>query len=167
MTKAVWGSVFTAAAVLVCASPVAAQQQQDTKSVTLTAQVNPKAKLTVGSTTAAFGDADPDAFTTVSAPAISVGVKARTAANQDVTLTVQAGGDLATTGGDTIAIDQLSWTVTGALQGGTMASGVAKTLGSWTGGGTQSGTQTWVLVNSWSYRTGTYTAVITYTLTAP
>jgi hypothetical protein len=40
-------------------------------------------------------------------------------------------------------------------------------LGSWTGGGSQAGTQTYKLVNSWDYKTGTYTATITYTLTAP
>lgn len=167
MMKAVWGSVFTAAAILVCASPVAAQPATDGATVNVSVEVKAKAKLTLSDTVANFADADPDLFTTVSATAINVGVKARTSANASVTLTVQADGDLTNADSETIGIDQLTWTVTGALAPGTMSSTLAKTLGSWTGGGTQSGAQTYKLANSWDYKTGTYIAAITYTLTAP
>ena len=43
----------------------------------------------------------------------------------------------------------------------------AVSLGSWTGSGNQSGTQTYTLDNSWSYNTGNYGTTVTYTLTAP
>ena len=38
----------------------------------------------------------------------------------------------------------------------------------WTGSGNHLGlTQTYALANSWAYATGSYGAVVTYTLTAP
>jgi len=85
-----------------------------------------------------------------------------------VTLTVQADGALTNAASDTIAINQLTWTASGTgFAAGTMSSGAAQTLGSFAGGGNATGNQTYQLVNSWNYRTGTYSAIITYTLTAP
>jgi hypothetical protein len=166
MSKAVWSGVLTAAAVLLFAGHANAQAT-DTASVTVSATVNAKAKLTMGSTTASFADADPDVTPLLSASAISVDVKARTTAAGSVTLTVLASDDLST-GSDAIAISNLTWTVTGTnFAAGTMSKTAAQSLGSWTGGGTQSGTQTYKLVNSWSYKTGSYSTTITYTLTAP
>ena len=49
----------------------------------------------------------------------------------------------------------------------TTAPAAAATLGSWSGPGQKSGAQVYRLLNSWSYATGNYTAIITYTLTAP
>ena len=167
MTKAVWGSVFTAAAILVCASPVSAQPATHGATVNVSAEVKAKAKLTLSGLTATFSDADPDTFTTVSAAAITVDVKARTTASGNVTLTVLANHDLINADAVTIPINQLTWDATGALAAGTMSATTAQSLGTWTGGGTQTGTQTYKLVNSWDYKTGTYTAAITYTLTAP
>jgi len=167
MTKAVWGSVLTTAAIVLLPSQVFAQAS-DTKSVSVSAIVNAKAKLTLGSLTATFGDADPDVTPLLTAPAITVDVRARTAAAGTVTLTVLAGGDLVNAATDTIAISALTWTASGTgFAAGTMDSTTAQSLGSWTGGGTQSGTQSYRLVNSWDYKTGTYTASITYTLSAP
>ena len=168
MTKAVWGGIITAAA-LVLVSTQASAQAVDTKTVTVSATVSAKAKLTLGSNTATFNDADPDATPLLTATsAISVDVKTRTAAANTVTLTVQADGALTNAASDTIAINQLTWTATGTgFAAGTMSSGAAQSLGSFAGGGTSSGTQTYQLVNSWAYKTGTYTAIITYTLTAP
>ena len=41
-------------------------------------------------------------------------------------------------------------------------------FGAWTGSGNHTGlTQTYALANSWAYATGSYAAVVTYTLTAP
>ena len=103
----------------------------------------------------------------LSSTPITVDVKSRTAANGSVTLTVLAGGDLVNAASDAITIDQLTWTVSGALTAGTMSKTAAQSLGTWVGGGTQTGSQTYKLVNSWNYKTGTYGATITYTLTAP
>ena len=166
MTKACRRMALTAAAVLLFSTQAFAQATHG-GSVTVSAQVNAKAKLTLGSATASFDDADPDTTPLLTATsAISIDVKARTGASDNVTLTVLAGGDL-TNGSDTIPIGNLTWTVTGSnFAAGTMATS-AVSLGSWTGGGNQSGTQTYKLVNSWSYRTGLYQATITYTLTAP
>jgi hypothetical protein len=166
-TKAVWGGILTAAALVLCSTQASAQAV-DTKTVTVSATVNAKAKLTLGSNTASFADADPDVTPLLSAAAISVDVKTRTAAANNVTLTVQAGGDLVNAASDVININQLSWTVTGTgFAAGTMSSTVAQSLGTFAGGGNVSGTQTYQLVNSWNYKTGSYSATITYTLTAP
>lgn len=166
-TKAVWGGIFTAAA-LVLMSGQAYAQAVDTKTVTVSATVNAKAKLTLGSNTATFADADPDVTPLLSAAAISVDVRTRTAAAGNVTLTVLASGALTNAASDTIAINQLSWTATGTgFAAGTMSSSTAQSLGTFLGGGTASGTQTYQLVNSWNYKTGSYSTTITYTLTAP
>ena len=166
MTKAVWSGVIAAAAIALCSTPAFAQATA-TGSVTVTANVNAKAKLTLGAASVTFNDADPDVTPLLTATsALSVDVKARTAAASTVTLTVQAGGDL-DNGGATIGINNLTWTVTGSnFVAGTMGT-TASTLASYAGGGNFTGQQTYRLVNSWNYATGTYTATITYTLTAP
>ena len=71
---------------------------------------------------------------------VTVDVKSRTTTNGAVTLTVQSGGNLIS-GSDSIAIANLTWTAAGTgFAAGTMAT-TAVSLGAWTGGGTQSGTQ--------------------------
>jgi hypothetical protein len=165
--KAVWGGILTAAALVLCSTQAHAQAV-DTKTVTVSATVNAKAKLTLSSNAASFADADPDVTPVLSAAGITVDVKTRTASAGGVTLTVLAGGDLTNAASDTIAINQLSWTVggTAGFTAGTMSATVAQSLGTF-GSGSLSDTQTYKLVNSWSYKTGSYTATITYTLTAP
>ena len=167
MTKAVWTGVVTAAAIVLFASPVLAQAGTDTASLNISATINSKAKLTL-SGGVSFPDLDPDAQNPlVSTTDVTVGVKARTTASATVTLTVQATGDLVS-GTNTIGIGSLTWVATG-LNAGTMtkAPAAAFTLGSWTGSGTQSGTQTYRLANLWTYVPGTYQTTINYTLTAP
>ena len=84
-----------------------------------------------------------------------------------MTVTVLADGDL-TSGGDTIGISFLTWTVGGAgFVAGTMSDAVAQSLASFTGPGNRGGTQTYALTNSWDYAIGNYSATITYTLTVP
>lgn len=164
MTKAVWTGAV-AVAVVCLSSPVLAQQT-DQKTVTINAAVNAKAKLAVSGGPVNFPDDDPDLSPTLtSTTPISVDVKARTSASGNVTLTVLATDDLKS-GTDVITIGNLSWTASG-LTAGTMSKTAAFTIGSWTGSGLQSGTQTYELVNSWTYKTGTYSSTITYTLTAP
>lgn len=166
MTKAVWTTVG-AAALLCVAAPVMAQSATATATVAVTANVNAKAKLTLGAGSVTFADATPDVTPIISASAINVDVKARTAAAGNVTLTVLASQDL-TSGTDVIPIANLTWTVTGGgFAAGTMNKTTAQSLGSWTGSGTFSGAQTLQLANNWAYNTGSYSATITYTLTAP
>jgi hypothetical protein len=160
-------SAAAAAAVLFMAAPVFAQAT-DTANVTISATVAAKAKLTLGSNTVSFADANPDVTPSITATALSVDVKARTTAAGSVTLTVLSGGDLVS-GSDNIAISNLTWTVAGSgMVAGTMNKTTAQSLGSWTGSGNRTGmSQTYALANSWSYAVGSYGATVTYTLTAP
>lgn len=163
MQKAVWTAAL-AAAVFLVSNPVFAQQT-DTASVTVTVHVNAKAKLTIDSASVDFADADPTTFPTISATPLNISVKARTSTAGVVVLDAKA-PDL-TSGSDTITIGNITWTATGSgFNAGTMATTDSQ-VGTWTGSGNQSGTQTLVLANSWTYNTGTYGSTITYTLTAP
>jgi hypothetical protein len=167
MTKAVWSGVLTAAAMVVLSAAPAFAQASDNAQIAVTVNVNARAKLTLGTATITFNDADPDVTGTFSSGPISVDVKSRAGSGSNVTLTVVADDDL-TSGGDTIPISDLTWTVTGAgFSAGTSDSTTAQTLGSWTGSGNRSGTHTYSLPNSWAYNVGSYTATLTYTLTAP
>jgi hypothetical protein len=141
----------------------------DEKFLTVSATVAATAKLTLTSATVTFPDADPDVTPSIPATegAITVTAKAKTGAASLVTLTLLAATDL-TSGLDTIAISNVTWTATGAgFVAGTMNNSVAQTVGSWTGSGNRTGTQSYSLANSWSYATGSYSAAATYTLTAP
>jgi len=166
MTKAVWSAIATLGVVVCMAAPVHAQTTA-TASLSVTANVNAKAKLTLGVASITFADADPDVTPSIVASAFSVDVKSRTTAAGNVTLTVLASGDL-DSGGPTIAVGNLTWTAAGAgFQAGTSNKTTAQTVGSWTGSGNPSGTQTYAFANSWSYATGSYTVTLNYTLTAP
>ncbi len=168
MTKAVWTTI-AAAALLAAAVPAAAQPAGDTATVLVTADVKAKAKLTLGAASVTFADADPTSTPIIDATPINVSVKARTSASGNVTLTVVADHDLKTSSNDVIPIGNLTWLVGGnpGLLPGTMDATTAHNVGSWTGSGNFSGTQTLRLVNDWAYNTGSYTATLTYTLTAP
>ena len=165
MKKAVWSGIV-AAAILLAGTPAFAQTV--TAAINVTANVNSKAKLTLGTPTLLFADADPDVVPSIAAPAFNVTVKARTTAGAAVTLTVLASDDLQS-GGDVITIDNLTWAAagTGFPAIGTSNKSTAQTVGAWTGSGNQTGSQTYSLANSWAYATGTYSATLTYTLTVP
>jgi hypothetical protein len=168
MKKAVWSGVIAAAGVLFLSGTAYAQAATDTQTVTINANVQAKAKLSLDAASIAFPDEDPDAVAVIAADVpVNIDVKARTASNGSVTLTVAADGNLIS-GTNSIAIDNLKWTVSGSgLSAGT-ASTAAVTLGTWTGSGNRTGlAQNYTLQNSWAYNTGDYTAVLTYTLTAP
>ena len=166
MSKVVWTAV-AALTVLAAASPAAAQTTA-TATVNVTVNVSARATLDLHGTNAVtFGDADPDTTSSVSAPAISIDVKGRTSGGSNVTLTVVSNHDL-TSGGDTIGIGNLTWTATGTgFAAGTMDKTTAQTVGTWAGSGAHSGAVTLKLANSWAYNAGAYTAMLTYTLTAP
>jgi len=167
MMKAVWSGAATAAAVVFLSAPAAFAQATAPGSLGVTANVAAKAKLTLGVGSFTFADADPDATATMTSSAVSVAVNARTSPTGAVTLTVLASGDL-DSGSATIAINNLTWTSTGAgFQPGTSNKTTAQTVGGWTGSGSRTGGQTFSLPNSWTYATGTYTVTLNYTLTSP
>jgi len=140
-----------------------------TQPLTVNLAISARAKLTLGVNAINFPDADPDTSPSVSATEnpVSVTAKVRTGASSTATLTHLASGDL-TSGGNTIAISNVTWTVTGSgFVPGTMNRTTAQAAGNWTGSGSYSGTFSFSIVNNWSYATGNYTASTTYTLTAP
>jgi hypothetical protein len=140
-----------------------------TGNVAVSATISGLVKLTIGSATVTFANADPDTMPSIAATegAINITAKARTTAAGSVTLTAKSGGDLVS-GGDTILIGGVTWTASGTgYVAGTMNKTTDQAVGSWTGSGTYAGTQSYVFANSWSYATGSYTATVTYTLTAP
>jgi hypothetical protein len=164
MKKPLLFTLLLVAGLVVAATPVAAQPQ--TANLTVTAQVNARAVLTLSSATVAFADADPDTTPSITgSPVLTVTAKSRTSAGNAVTLTVQAGGPL-TSGTDTIAVSNVSWTATGDVSAGTLSTS-AVTIGSWTSSGNRQGNMTFALTNSWAYATGNYSTTVTFTLSAP
>jgi hypothetical protein len=168
MKKAVWSAALAAMAVLTCTSSVFAQAATANRSLTVSAQINAKAKLTLGTNSITMTDAgDPDSNPTLTSTGVTIDVSARTSATGSVTLTVLAGGDLSN-GTQTIAINQLTWTAGGSgFVGGTSNRTTAQSVGTWTGSGLQTGVQTFSLPNSWTYATGNYSVTLNYTLTSP
>jgi len=140
----------------------------DVKYLTINAQINAVAILTLGQTEINF-----NALTTVPPDPIlaqenPVSVQCQVLIDATAaTLTVICNGNLIASGG-TIPITNVTWTATGTgYQGGTMSSTDAQTAGTWTDSGDYKGEFNFSLANSWSYATGAYTAIATYTLTAP
>jgi hypothetical protein len=159
--------LLTLVAVLILAGTVAFAAT-DTKTIAVSATVSATAKLALSSATLTFPDADPDSTPSISPNegAITITAKGKTSAAGNITLVVKSGGNLIS-GTDSIAISNLTWTHTGAgYSDGTMGT-TDQALGSWTGSGNYGGTQTYRLANSWAYMTGSYSATLTYTLTAP
>jgi hypothetical protein len=141
----------------------------DTGTATASATVASTAKLTVGATTVTFDNKDPDTTASITANegAISITAKAKTSKGSTVTLTVVAGGDLISSGNTPIPISNVTWTAGGSgFMPGTLSTTV-QTVGSWTDSGNRSGTVTFFLANAWNYNTGSYSAPLTFTLTAP
>ena len=140
-----------------------------TRTATATVTVNAFAKLTLSASTLVFPDSDPDTIPEVRAAGgpVTITAKATTTIGSTVTLVVQAAGDLRS-GLDAIPVTQLRWTATGAgFVPGTMSQTAAQRVASWVSSGSWTGTQTYGLLNSWTYATGTYSTTLTYTLTAP
>ena len=164
-------TVFALGLILMAGSAFAAS---DSKSLNVTATVNSSAKLTLGAATLTFPDSDPDTVPSIAATegAISVNAKAKTGSLSSVTLEVRSSGGSAgdlVSGSDIIPISNLSWAGAGIgfVAGPTSMTNANQSAASWTGSGNRNGTQTFSLVNSWSYAAGTYIATITYTLTSP
>lgn len=164
-------ALLLAASLLVLAvSPAVAVST--TSTVSATVSVNARAKLALSSNTLTFPDDDPDVAPSLSPTegAMAVTVKARTAANSAVTLTVIANGDFTNGNGDTIPISNLTWSGSGSgfQPSGTMSKTTAQAVGTWTGSGVRNGSLSFALANDWNYAAGSqYTATLTFTLTAP
>jgi hypothetical protein len=147
---------------------VASAQVSTTQNLTVNATVSARVTLILAGGPVNFPDADPDTTPSiVSGNVVTVTARARIGTAGTVTLTCQAGGPL-TSGTDTIAISNVTWAGAGAGfdATGTMSSAAGQPVGSWTGPGSRSGTQTYSLANSWSYVPGGYSATVTYTLSA-
>ena len=156
---------FTLWAVAVPPAPAAAQ----TATATLSANVNTLAKLTLSTASVSFPDANPDAIPQVpsSGGPISITAKSRATPGAQVLLTVQASDDLRA-GVTVIAASNVTWTASGAgFVAGTLSKTTPVTLATWTGSGTRTGSQQWFFRNLWTHPTGTFSATILYTLSAP
>ncbi|HSC26102.1 MAG TPA: hypothetical protein VLD67_02445 [Vicinamibacterales bacterium] len=155
---AVWLAIVSAVAAL-------AQTATATMAVTL----NSVARVSFSTLTVAFPDANPDAVPQVAAvPAsIDISAKARAPRNAQVTLTLQSEDDLRS-GITVLPASLITWTATGAgFVGGTVSPAAAQLVGSWTGSGVRSGTQSFRFENRWTHPSGTYTLTLVYTLSAP
>jgi hypothetical protein len=165
MKKAVWSA---AAAILIYSTPALAQTTLATANLTATATVGNQARLTLGGGPVDFPDTDPDLFTTITAAAVTVQARARVAPTTTVNLTVIAGATHFDPATSTIPVGNLSWTVSGApFQAGTMSSVTQQPLASWSGPAAHTGDQTYTLQNLWSYAPGSYSLLLTYTLSTP
>ena len=168
MRKTLWKVGLTTAAVVLLSSSAAYAQATANAALNVTVNVASRARLTLGVAAISFADADPT--TTPSIPAssqVTVNVGARTSSASNITLTLLATGDFAS-GGNTIAINNLTWTAGGAgFVAGTANATTAQNVGTWTGSGLRAGTQDYVMANSWAYVPGSYTTTLNYTLTVP
>jgi hypothetical protein len=155
--------------VLVAALASAVPAEGQTATSTLSANLGGIAKLSLSANTLSFPDADPDTVPLVPAAggAITITAKARASMAATVSLTVLAADDLRS-GVDTIPASALTWMASGAgFVNGTVSRATPQVVASWTGSGIRTGTQTYWFQNSWSYRTGTYSVSLLYTLVAP
>jgi hypothetical protein len=148
-----------------------------TQNVTINATVSARATLSftgLGSGNSInFVDADPSVTTSIPATEnpVTCTCSVRTGSGSHPTLVCKAGGDL-TSGTDTIPISKVSWTAASPYQAGTMSKSADQTVSAtWTGSGVRTGQMSFFLNNSppdaWTWATGSYSATVTYTLTAP
>ncbi len=159
--------VPTAVVIAVALAAAGADAASRSRNATATVTIAALAKLSFSSSGVSFADADPDTVPVITAAPVLITTKARTTLGTLVTLTVRASADLASAG-STIPASAVSWSASGAgFSGGTMSATLARTVGSWSGSGVRSGSQTYQLANAWTYATGTYTTQFLYTLVSP
>lgn len=161
--------ICTAVVALVLLMGTSTFAASGTQTLTINATVSTRAELVLAPTTINFSDASPTTTTSVAADnPVAVTARVRTGSATAATLTVAATTDLVS-GSDAIPISNVTWTasgapfIAGALNKTTPQS--AATFGN--GSGLFTGTFNFALANSWTYNTGSYTATVTYTLTAP
>ncbi len=169
MKKVLIITLFAAVAWCVGTTIAAAQTNVDHGTVTINVHVSSYARLELnganpGNVTVDFLDADPQTVPSITgAPAVAVSARVRTTPAGAVTLTMVATN--LTDGTSTIPLANITWAANNDLLGGALNT-AAVTIGNWSGPGVRTGTQTFVLANSWSYATADYTSTVTYTLTA-
>jgi len=130
------------------------------------ATAGPGATLTLGVGSITFPSASPVTTSSIAATQNPISIAVKTTGTATWSLTVLANGDLVS-GGNTVAIGNVTWTATGTgFVGGTMSKTTAQTLASGTSNVNMTGTQSYFLANSWTYVTGSYSQTVVYTLTA-
>jgi len=167
LQKALIGCVAITAMVLLLSSAMLAATGSAT--LTINATVASRAEIALAPTTINFPDASPTVTPSIAADnPVAVTARVRTGRTTAATLTVAAPADLIS-GSDTIAINNVSWTASGApFIAGTMNSTTPQNAATFANGsGLFSGTFNFFLANSWAYNIGSYSGIVTYTLTAP
>jgi hypothetical protein len=158
-------TTFLIASIAMCGAEAGAQSAPATLSVS----IPPMARLSFSTNSISFPDADPDLFPQVSATQgpIAITAKARAAQGAVVTLTVQASDDLRS-GVTVLPASLVTWTGAGpGFSGGTLSRAGPQLVGTWTGSGVRSGTQSYQFENRWTHPAGTYTITLVYTLSVP
>ena len=154
------------AAVLLAQAPPSGPQ---ISSATLTLNLGTHARVSFSTSTLLFADADPDLVAQVpgSPDTIAIMAKARTTRNAQVTLTVQSTDDLRS-GTVTLPASLITWTAQGSgFVPGTMSMSSAQVVGTWTGSGVRSGSQSFFFRNAWTHPPGVYSLTLVYTISAP
>ena len=162
-------SPLSSSLLLIASLAIAAPAGAQTATSTFSANLGGIAKLSFSSNALSFPDADPDSVPLIASAggAITITAKARASLSATVTLTVLAADDLRS-GVETIPASALTWTGSGAgFVNGTVSRATPQVVASWNGSGIRTGTQTYRFQNSWSYRTGTYSVSLLYTLVSP
>lgn len=152
-------------AVLAVQPPVSGSQ---TATATLSVSIAAQARLSLTSNAIVFPNADPDHVPEVpGSPEITVLTKARTSANAQVALTIQASDDLRS-GISTLPASLIAWTGSGdGFVPGVLSRTAAQLAATWTGSGTRTGTQRFTFRNSWTHPPGTYSVTLIYTVSMP
>ncbi len=163
--KVVKGLFLTLLLAAVMIAPV--QAATDTVVVAVEAPLASSASLTLGVSAIVFPDSDPDTTPSISATQNPVSVTANAQTNPGSTVNLNVRAPNLSSGTNTIAITNVTWTATGSgFRSGTMGT-TNRLAGRWVGSGTRIGTFSYFFANNWTYRTGNYTSTATYTLTAP
>ena len=168
-------SLCAVAVVLMCAGKPPPLNAGDSIVIAdVNADLTSSAQITISPTSISFPNANPGVVQNIPANEnpVSVTASIQIEDGKPATLTALAGGDLVS-GGNSIAINRVSWTATGSpgtnggLIAGTMNKDTAQLAGSWTQSGTYNGAFSFYLANSWSYATGSYSQTVIYTISAP
>jgi hypothetical protein len=126
--------------------------------------------LTVSLASFSFPSADPDTSSIVDSPTLNITYDIKGGgSNPPWHITVRANSDLLS-GSDSIPVANIGWTGGGnplAFASGAALSTSDQTLLSSSGKVSGSGTVTFHLRNLWTYKVGTYTTTIVFTISSP
>lgn len=160
-----WYAPILFSALLAGQPPVSGSQSA---TATLSVSIGSQAQLSLTSNTLLFPNADPEDVPLVpGAPMITITAKSRISRNAQLALTVQATDDLRS-GITTLPASLIAWDGSGdGFVPGVLSRTSAQLVGTWTGSGTRTGTQSFTFQNSWSHPPGTYSMTIVYTMSMP